>query len=139
METTKTLRDLKFSDTEETIVPIKIPTNVSSIKVTVKAAIKKVTTQEKQTFSPITNTFRIVEHSSDRQTKEFYLRRTGGEYFIYCLGKNGEAVVNQKVTVERYHKDFRSPLYDTLSTDKEGRILLKALDGVYKVAAKAAN
>lgn len=72
----------------------------------------------------------MKHHRSDHVLHEFYLKKIGFDYFIYCLGKNGEPLSNQKIRIEIHHKDFPdiSSKHDqTLTLDKTGRVKLGPL------------
>lgn len=65
-----------------------------------------------------------------------YLRRHGKDYFIYALGRNGEALPNIEIEVMAYHKDFQDKQkIHKVMTDKKGKVGLGELKDINRVYA----
>jgi len=62
---------------------------------------------------------------------ELFLRKEGGEYFIYLLGKNGEPRSNVNIKIKVMHRKFIKfgEVNEVLTTDKEGKVKLGHLKG----------
>ena len=89
-QTTKTF-NLTFKDEEEEVLTFQIPPNVKEINVELTSQIMKVTSSSLTSLQSISKRFRVHEHSGSNQMQELYLRKEGREYFLYLLGRNGEA------------------------------------------------
>lgn len=68
-----------------------------------------------------------------------YLKQLGQDYYIFCLGKNGEPLRNQKIKLMVKHMYNNEQIYDTLTLDKTGRVKLGPLKGVEKVNASVST
>lgn len=76
----------------------------------------------------------VGNHSrSEGVGSELYLRKLGKEYFVYHLGRNGEAHANQELSIEVQHKDFKKSVKELLRTDSGGKVALGALEGVKRL------
>ena len=64
-----------------------------------------------------------------------YLRQIGQNYYIHCLGNNGEPLKNQKINITARHKDFNDPVKKAITLDKMGRVKLGPLDGIERIEA----
>jgi len=67
-----------------------VPPNLSEVKLTMETQVQNVTKKMLQSFSD-SSSIQISEHSRSDKISELYLRRVDGEYYIYTLGRNGEA------------------------------------------------
>ena len=68
-----------------------------------------------------------------------YLRKIGGDYFIYVLGRNGEPQVKTDINVNAFHKDFDNGNHTNLKTDKEGKVGLGSLKDIKNITANCTN
>ena len=53
-----------------------------------------------------THQFTVKHHRHDHGLYEMYMRQIGKDYFIFCMGKNGDPLRNEKLTVKIKHMDF---------------------------------
>lgn len=84
------VKDPKFSDDEDYFYEFIVPTNIETINVSLEASIKNLTHNRFDNLKNHSQTFNIKNHRRDKGLYEMYLRKIGKDYYIYCLGKNGE-------------------------------------------------
>lgn len=100
------LKDIKVSDTEDFVFEFLVPSNTSTIEVLFKCSVKNLSQNKMQELSAKGDKFKIKHHRNDNCLYEMYLSQVGPDYFIYCLGKNGEQLRNQKITLTVKHMDY---------------------------------
>lgn len=61
---------------------------------------------------------------------ELYLRQIGRDYYIHCLGKNGEPLRNEHVDIVARHHFYPSVGRQKMALNKNGIVKLGPLDGV---------
>jgi hypothetical protein len=91
----------------------------------------------------MSDAFGIFTHSDeDRkyQLADAYLRKSGGQYTVLFLGKNGEPQVDKSIECSFKHRVL-SHVSSTLITDSTGAIYLGDLEDVLKltVSCKEVN
>ena len=62
---------------------------------------------------------------------ELYLKKIKDDYFVYLLGKNGEAKPKVSVNVSCQHKRYPDRKNAQLVTDSNGRVKLGPLKGIF--------
>ena len=63
------------------------------------------------------------------------MRKIGKNYFVYCLGRNGEPQTNGTVNLSIKHKD-KATVKESLDLDKNGRVGLGELKDIEFVSAQ---
>lgn len=76
-----------------------MPPGLSSINVKLDAQVQNVTAKNLETLTSVNETWHIQEHSGDEQTCALYLRKIKKDNYIYIIGKNGEPIAHQNITV----------------------------------------
>ena len=98
-----------------------------------------VTKGEKQKFNNSYN-YCLRNHKDSHQFYDYFLRKEGGNYVFYMLGKNGEPQDDVTVRFTFTHM-YMTKQYDSgnLQTDTQGRIFLGPLHCVHNVNANISS
>lgn len=130
-----TVKDPKLSDEEDFVFEFMVPSNTQNITVKLSGSVKNFSKKAMEQMATQSHTFTVKHHRDDKCLHELYLKQIGADYFIYCLGKNGEPLRNQKVNINVKHIDYQEAIHHTLTLDTMGRVKLGPLSGVEKVHA----
>jgi hypothetical protein len=93
------VKDPKLSDSEDYVYEFIVPSNVLQIAVSLAASVKNLTKNKMESLGKPSRVFDIQHHRSDQYLYELYLRQLGPDYYVYCLGKNGEPCGNRAITL----------------------------------------
>jgi len=106
--------------------------NLESISASLTAEVQNVTTKKIEKFNS-SHTFQIFNQSRTSQMSDAYLRKVDSEYHVLLLGKNGETVDGQKVSVQIKHRICGLKGGFELVTDQKGEIHLGKLEDVIEL------
>ncbi len=134
VESTMDLRDLKFEEDRETVVPFQVPEDVVSLTFTLRARVESLSTGKKIDVSD-ERTYSLNGIESSEQTLDLHLARTEKGYVLNVLGKTGEPRPDFPVTLTIHHLYFTFQTTTTLNTDAQGRVELGDLEDVPQISA----
>ena len=101
-----TVKDAPFSDDEEFTYEFMVPPETREISLNFQGEVKNISKKKMESLRPNEQIIKIKSHQRDNSLHEMYLKQIDGDYYIYCLGKNGEPLRNHKVELKVTHKDF---------------------------------
>lgn len=130
--TTHQLADLKVSQENELVVPIRVPNRLTALKVTLTAKIVGLADGKQQTLSTSRN-WDIAGIRSTDHTQDTFLTRDGDEYVIEVRGRNGETIPRATIQVSLQTEVCGSQVDQALQADDEGQVRLGSLDGVESI------
>ena len=131
---TKTFADLSLSNKKELSVSFFVPPNLVSVSVYFEGDVKNISrdSMEKKSYS---QSFYLENYNNSIQFYETYLRRFKGNYFVYVLGKNGEAMEDTTVQFSFTHRILGLKENIEKKTDGDGKINLGPLQGIININA----
>jgi hypothetical protein len=130
--TTQTIEDFKLTDDGDAVHEFYTPPHAHSINISLTAKVKRVSQGGEQAVGANAS----FSLNSIRNTKRFltsHLTRAEGLYAVDILGLTGEPYVGIPVQVMCKHRDFTKPVYSSLKTAENGRIILGVLPGIDSV------
>lgn len=134
VESTMDLRDLRFEEDRETVVPFQVPEDLVSLTFTLRARVESLSTGKKVDVAD-ERTYTLNGIESTEHTLDLHLAKTEDGYVLNALGKSGEARPEFPVNLTFSHRYFTFQTTATLHTDARGRVELGALDDVTQVQA----
>ena len=102
-------------------------------------SLHNVTLNEKQAFKATKKTIHVKNNQRNTLLSELYFRKIGQNFFVYMLGKNGEAKANRQILIYAKHKDFDKTEEYELFTDKEGKVGLGQLNNILWIKAEVTD
>jgi len=138
VSTTKEVADFKLFEDRESEFEFQVPQRLTQISFTLTAKVE-VLSQNKKADLSASQTFSLNEIDRSEKVADLHFANMGGTYIVEVLGRTGEPRVNQGVRFTIKHRDFRDPVNVSLQTDRSGRIVLGALDGISWVNAQGPN
>ena len=127
---------VNFSNTEDVTVEFPVPAKLVKVRVQVdgKLTYMNQSKNKTKTLSSVKD-ITVNTFNGDEALMWMYLRYTSKGYEIAVLGKNGETKSGMEVSVELTHRFWNKTIYETLETDKGGRVYLKDLTNINKIKA----
>ncbi|HRU18937.1 MAG TPA: hypothetical protein P5125_01140 [Kiritimatiellia bacterium] len=127
--TEKEFPDVTLREDAETVQEILVPENTVELRMTLKAQIRNLSLNQKQTLSDDA-VFTLNGIERQQTVQDLHAGRTSAGYFVELRGKNGEPLAGEPLACFFKHRWFRDELPVELQTDAQGRALLGALDGI---------
>lgn len=131
---TSEIRDLKFQDNRETLVPFQVPEDVVSLTFTFSARVESLSLGRKTDVSD-RRTYTLNGIEGTEKTVDLHLARTDKGYVLQVLGKSGEARPDTPVSLSLNHRHFAFETSHELQTDAAGRVELGVLEDVTRIQA----
>ncbi len=119
---------------EETVHELKVPDELASLCVTVRAKVKNLSKSEDQDLSD-SRTFQINGIDATNEVEHLHLGDTAAGKVLWLLGKSGEPRAGRPINIAVQHRFFTDTVHFTLQTDERGRVELGSLDEVDGLAA----
>jgi hypothetical protein len=133
----KAVEKLQFVDNEETIETFTVPTELRSVKFTLKCQVFSLSSGENITLEN-EECFEINDLDGSNSLADLHLIPLGScGYVLAVLGKNGEPYKGVDVSVELTHRYFTNKLSYKLRTNQDGQIVLGRLPDVSVLEAVA--
>ncbi len=132
LTTTKQIDDIQLDQNRELVVPMRVPTRLSSLNVTLVAKIDVMANGQEQTLQT-SRSWDIAGIRRTSHTHDAFLTTDGGNFVIEVRGRNGELVPAATVTVSLTTETRNSPVEQTLQCDDGGKVQLTTLPGVKQI------
>jgi hypothetical protein len=136
--TEKEFPGVALREDAETVQEILVPENAVELRVTLKARIRNLSLNRKQTLSDGA-AFALNGIERTRAVEDLHAGRTSAGYFVELRGKNGEPLAGEPLACFFKHRGFREEVPAELQTDAQGRARLGALDGIASFRVRAAS
>ena len=127
------LRNLKLSQKQELVVPIRVPSRLASLEVTLSGSIARLADGKQQALK-VSRAWDVAGIRQTRFTRDAFLTRRGDEYLIEVRGRNGEPVSGASVAVKLVTTIRNGPVAQTFQADAQGQIQLGKLKGVEAIS-----
>ncbi|MEZ6015184.1 MAG: hypothetical protein R3F49_08730 [Planctomycetota bacterium] len=128
--TTQTVRGLSLADDRETVHELRVPARLRSLEAHVTARVPSLSLGASVDLASTTQTFPINGIDLTDEIASALLTRSPDGFALDLLGKNGEALAGQAVTIGFEHRDFQSPISVQLAADGAGRVSLGRLPDI---------
>ena len=127
------LKDLKLTQGEDLVIPIRVPARLASLEVTLSGSIARLADGKRQELA-VSRAWDVAGIRQTHFTRDSFLTRRGDDYLIEVRGRNGEPVSGASVTV-KFATTYRNSTVDqTFQADDNGQILLGKLEGVEAIS-----
>ncbi len=131
---TKEVPDFKLYDDRETEYTFQVPQRLAKIQFVLRAKIQVESRNQKIDLAA-SHEFSLNEIDRSDKTQTLFFSRVGENYVVELLGKTGESKADRAVNFTLKMRDFTQPVYFSLQTNDQGRMLLGPLPGVQTVTA----
>ncbi len=132
LNTTKQVDDLQLDQNAELIVPLRVPSRLSGLSVTLSGKIDRLADGTEQTLST-SHSWDIAEVRRTSHPHDAFLTRDGENFVIEVRGRNGEPVPGATVSVSLTTRLRGAPVQHTLQCDDNGRVQLGPLSVVNEI------
>jgi hypothetical protein len=132
LTTTKQVDDLELDQRAELVVPLRVPSRLSKLSVTLTGKIDRLADGTQQTLST-SRSWDIAEVRRTSHTHDALLTRDGESFVIEVRGRNGEPVSGATVVVSLTTELRGAPVQHTLQCDDQGKVHLGALNVVKSI------
>lgn len=136
VKSVKEYKGLKLNDAKELTLELKVPENVRSFVITMKAKVKNLSLNKHEDLAD-SKSLVLNSINKSRYIDLPHLMHIDGQYVLELLGKTGEPQADRAVNVTLFHELFAREVHVSLRTDQAGRILLGELEGIYCVKAES--
>lgn len=126
--------DVEFFNNRETVSSFRVPNRLQSVSVEVSGEIPPVSGSREPIEISAVRSFHVNGIDTQATTFDSYLSREEDQWFLEVLGKSGEPIDEQAVSLEFKHESFSMSLRTSCKTDPEGRVALGSLPGIERVA-----
>ena len=123
---------VKLSATSEFVHDFVVPERLDSLTITLDAKVESLSTQQRLSLSDHKE---ISINTIDRTDllSAAHLLRSGDDYSIEILGKNGEPLPARTVQVSFFHRLFEQPQVLKFRSDRDGKVYLGGLAGMSRI------
>ncbi|MDB4779195.1 hypothetical protein OAG23_00445, partial [bacterium] len=130
---TTTVPDFKLMSDREAVHEFRVPERIKELTATLHVKIKVASKGGEEIELTTSTTFKVNEFLTSKRVGDLYLSKIGGSYRVEFLGRNGESLSGQNLTVNIHHYDFKKPRNFTLKTDEVGGIDLGNLADISRI------
>ncbi|MFK7766123.1 MAG: hypothetical protein AB8B55_02690 [Mariniblastus sp.] len=134
ISTTKTIDDVNFSNTAETICEFIVPPRLKTVSLKLTSEVKNLSKNKIENVVA-TQTYAVNAIDKSDSIQDIHLVPSSRGYFLELLGKSGEIRVKQAVRLTIKHQDFTITKNVDLQTDEKGLIELGDLENVQYITA----
>lgn len=138
VESSSTVKGFKLHAHKEAIHRFTVPDRLASLSFELSAKVRNVS-QNRDDRLAARGSFRVNDLLGTDAVSDLYFSKTSEGYEVQLLGRTGEPIVDSALNFNVRRDDFRTDVLSTLRTDENGRVRLGALEGIYRVTAKAPN
>ncbi|MDF1825154.1 MAG: hypothetical protein P1U68_10960 [Verrucomicrobiales bacterium] len=125
--------DFPLFDDRESGHAFRVPPRLQNIQVTLEGGIPLVSAPGEPERYSARRDFQVNGTDTNEQVFDLFLSRFEEGYYLEVLGKSGEAVVDQPVSLTLTHDDFSRPHSAVLKSDSSGRIQLGPLGEIVRL------
>ncbi len=133
---TTSVADFKLASDREATHEFRVPDRLTQITATLRVKVKVASQGGKEIELTASKTFKVNEFLSSDTIGDFYLSKIDGSYRLEYLGRNGEALDGQNLSLSFQRDSFKNDLNVTFKTNKVGAIDLGPLDGITRVTLR---
>ncbi|MGI9469920.1 MAG: hypothetical protein ACR2NZ_00210 [Rubripirellula sp.] len=126
------VKDIKLSQNKELVIPIRVPSRLTNLKVTLSGRVERLADGQEQTLRT-SRSWDIAGIRRTSLTHDSFLTRDGQDFVIEVRGRNGEPVERASVLVSLTTALRNAPVEETLQSDELGRVRLGSLEGVTSI------
>ena len=123
------ITDLKLTQDEDLVIPIRVPARLASLEVTLSGSIVRLADGKQQVLS-VSRTWDVSGIRQTSFTRDAFLTRRSDDYLIEVRGRNGEPVSGATVAVKITTSSRNGTVDQTFQADAQGKIQLGRLEGV---------
>ncbi len=135
---TRTISELKLSESTDTVCEFVVPPRLKSIQLTFSAEIENISLAKTETVSA-SESFTVNQIDSTGLIQDLHLAPTADGFVIEVRGKTGEPRAKQPVRISVKLSRFTDPVDVDLQSDENGQIKLGALSNVASLTATLVN
>ena len=106
-----------------------VPDNLRSLQFTLSAKVQNISRNEKEDLAA-SDQVALNGIQAGQAIRDAFVSRSGEGYVLEVLGRNGEALAGEPVSLELKHRWFRDTVDAGLQTDKQRPDQLGALDHI---------
>lgn len=136
VESLSEAEDFALFDDRASTHRFRVPSRLQAIKVSLSAEIESLTKAGEQIPLSGEHRFEVNGIENREIVADAYLSRLDDRYLVEVLGRSGEAMPDQAVTLTFHHRHFHDSLEITLKSDARGRIDLGPLPGIASIGAR---
>ena len=131
---TKEVPDFKLFDDRESTYEFLVPQRLSSIRFQLKAKVQNQSRNQKLDLA-VEQVFALNEIDKTDKIEDLHFAQVGADYVVDLLGKTGEPKRDRPVQFVLKLRDYTQPVYVSLQSNAQGRVVLGPLVGVVNVTA----
>ncbi len=131
------VQDFKLMSDREAVHEFSVPDRVTQITATLKVKIKVASQGGKEIELSDSRTFTVNQTLASQKVGDLFLSQIDGRYRVEYLGRNGEALAGQNLSVKIHHRGFKNHRNVTLKTNKVGGVDLGELTGIRRIEVSA--
>jgi hypothetical protein len=130
------VEDIKLASDREFVHEFRVPDRLTSLTATLRVKLKIASLGGKEIELTSSRQFEVNEFLGSERVGDLYLSKIDGRYRIEFLGRNGEPLGGQNLTLVVHHANFKNQRSFTLKTTKVGAIDLGPLVDITRVQIK---
>ncbi len=130
--TNMNIGDVKLDQDAELVVPMRVPSRLASLKVTLVGVVDGLADGKKRTVET-SRSWDVAGIRRTSHTHDAFLTRDGDNFVIEVRGRSGEPVADATVNVSLTTNSRRATVDQTLQADRNGQVKLKDLPGVDQI------
>ncbi|MDA7535466.1 hypothetical protein N8528_00720 [Akkermansiaceae bacterium] len=130
---TTTVPDFKLMSDREAVHEFRVPDGITELVATLRVKVKVASKGGEEIELTSSETFKVNEFLGSERVGDLYLSKIGDNYRIEFLGRNGEPLSGQNLTVRVNHDGFKNQQNFTLKTNEVGGIDLGKLADISRV------
>ncbi|KAA0151238.1 hypothetical protein FNF29_04713 [Cafeteria roenbergensis] len=137
-EATRVWRDVKLSSSEELTLTFAVPNRLSSLQFSLECVVESAHSGAKRTLRSSHRT-QVNQAEQTSNTCAIFLHRSSRGYGLYVLGKAGEPVAGERLSIALLNAVNTRERNFSATTDAAGRVLLGQLENVVSLQASGSK
>ena len=139
IKTTTSISKLNLSDDRELTHNFRVPDRITQLTATLRAKIKVASQGAQEVELSDSRAFSVNEFLRNERIGDLYLSQINQAYQLDYLGRNGEPLSDQLLTITLRRKGFKNQRSLTLKTDQHGSLDLGTLKDIESIMAREAS
>ena len=127
------IEDIKIASDREFVHEFRVPDRLTNLTSTLRVKLKVASQGGKEIELTTSRSFGVNEFLGSERVGDLYLGKIGERYRIEFLGRNGEPLGGQNLSVVFHHTNFKNQRTATLKTTKFGAIDLGPLANITRI------
>lgn len=129
--------DFKLMSDREAVHEFRVPDRLTQLTATLRVKVKVASQGGKVIELTDSHTFKVNGFLANQRVGDLYLSKIDGSYRVEYLGRNGEPLAGQNLTVRIHHESFKNNRSATLKTNEVGGVDLGELSDIRRIEIHA--